>query len=270
MLLAIDIGNSNISIGIFQKSTLTHSWRITSDLLKEADEYSVLLSRLVTEVPVLKNSSLARKYCQSTNFHIVMCSVVPPLTDTLSQACSKLFKLEPLIVGRHIHPNITINYDVPEDVGADRIVNALAAHSIHGGQSLIIVDLGTATVFDAISKEGSYLGGAIAPGLVLSAEALFLKASQLKRVELAFPPRAIGQNTNSSVQSGLIFGHISLIEGMVNKFKQELGKPSKVIGTGGLINHIVACTTVFDIVEPNLSMEGLRLAFEYYINPTKN
>ena len=261
MLLAIDIGNSNISIGIFQKSTLTHSWRITSDLLKEADEYSVLLSSLVTEVPILKNSS---------NFHIVMCSVVPPLTDTLSQACSKLFKLEPLIIGRQIHPNITINYDVPEDVGADRIVNALAARSIYGGQSLIIVDLGTATVFDAISKEGSYLGGAIAPGLALSGEALFLKASQLKQVELAFPPRAIGQNTNSSVQSGLIFGHISLIEGMVNKFKQELGKTSKVIGTGGMINHIIACTTVFDIVEPNLSMEGLRLAFEYYNNPTKN
>lgn len=261
MLLAIDIGNSNISIGIFQKSTLTHSWRITSDLLKEADEYSVLLSSLVTEVPTLKNSS---------NFCIVMCSVVPPLTDTLSQACSKLFKLEPLIVGRHIHPNITINYDVPEDVGTDRIVNALAAHSIYGGQSLIIVDLGTATVFDAISKEGSYLGGAIAPGLALSSEALFLKASQLNRVELTLPPRAIGQNTNSSVQSGLIFGHISLIEGMVNKFKQELGETSKVIGTGGLINHIVACTTVFDIVEPNLSMEGLRLAFEYYNNPTKN
>ena len=259
MLVAIDIGNSNISIGVFKKATLTHSWRITSDLLKETDEYTALLRQIIGA-----NSFLPK----SRDSHIIMCSVVPPLTNIVSQAIFNLFNLYPILIGKDIHPKLVINYDLPTDVGSDRIVNAIACNAMYRNEKecSIIVDMGTATVFDAIDHQGAYMGGAIAPGLILGSNALFSKTSQLKRVELNAPSHVIGQDTVESIQSGLILGHISLIEGMVAKFKGELGGKSKIIGTGGLINLILPGTSIFDIVAPNLAMDGLRISYETYRN----
>ena len=261
MLVAIDIGNSNISIGIFQDTTLTHSWRLTTDLRKETDEYTALFQQIISDKILLPKESVTPP---DEKPNIVMCSVVPPLTNIISQAMFTLFYVHPLLIGKDIRPNLQIHYDAPTDVGSDRIVNAVASNSMYRDQEecAVIVDMGTATVFDAIDRHGSYAGGAIAPGLILGSNALFTQASQLKRVELIAPPESIGQNTTRSIQSGLILGHISLIEGMVNKFRNELRGKSKIIGTGGLLNLILPATSIFDIVAPNLAMDGLRIAYK--------
>ena len=265
MLVAIDIGNSNISIGIFQDATLIHSWRLTTDLLKETDEYTALFQQIIGDKIHLPKEPLTSS---NKNSNIAMCSVVPPLTNIISQAIFNLFNVHPLLIGKDIRPNLQIHYNLPTDVGSDRIVNAIASNSMYRGQEecLIVVDMGTATVFDAIDHQGSYVGGAIAPGLVLGSNALFTKASQLKREELTAPSISIGQYTTRSIQSGLILGHASLIEGMVAKFRNELGGKSKIIGTGGLLNLILPASSIFDVVAPNLAMDGLRIAYEAHID----
>ena len=248
MLLAIDIGNTNISLGVFDGDRLVSTWRIASDPRRMADEYGLLLGSILP----LKGVEVD----QVTS--ACMCSGVPALTATFGEACRVHFGVTPLTVTAGVKTGVSILYDSPRDVGADRIVDAAAAYKIYGGP-VIIVDFGTGTVFDAVSAAGEYLGGAIAPGINLAAEALFLNASMLRRVELVPPKSAIGRNTVAALQSGLVLGYVGLVEGMVVRFKAELGQESRVVATGGLAEVIAQRTDVFDEINPHLTLLGLRI-----------
>ena len=189
-----------------------------------------------------------------------ICSVVPPLTVVFEDVCKSFFGVNPVMVSVGTRTGLRILYDSPRDVGADRIVDAVAAIKLYGAPA-IVVDIGTATVFDAVNRDGEYLGGAIAPGISLAADALFLNTSQLRRVELIAPARAIGQNTTAALQSGLVLGYAGLVTGMVERFKQELGQDARVIGTGGSIGVIARETDVFHAINPDLTLVGLRLIY---------
>lgn len=251
MLLTIDIGNTAITLGVFDGDCLTTTLRVATDTRRLPDEYGLLLTNLLrrkgVEPPQIKAACI--------------CSVVPPLTIVLEEVCQNCFKVTPLTVSVGTRTGLKILYDSPRDVGADRIVDAVAAIDLYG-PPLIVVDIGTATVFDAVNRDGEYLGGAIAPGITLAAEALFLNTSQLRRVELVAPKTAIGQNTTVALQSGLVLGYAGLVTSMVERFKSELGQDSKVIGTGGLIDVIAKETQVFDAINPDLTLIGLRLIHE--------
>jgi type III pantothenate kinase len=251
MLLAIDIGNTNITLGIFQGDQLRATWRLAPDVNRLADEYGVLM------VNLLEHEGLGKADLDAA----VMCSVVPDLEPVFEQVCRRYFDVEPLVVGTGVRTGLRILYDSPRDVGADRVADAVAAIHLYG-TPLILVDLGTGAVFNAISKEGDYVGGAIAPGLGIAAEALFRRAARLYRVELARPKTAIGRNTVAAVQSGLIFGYVGLVEGMVARFKQELGGQAKVVATGGYAELLAPETSAIDVIDPNLTLTGLRLIFE--------
>jgi type III pantothenate kinase len=190
-----------------------------------------------------------------------MASVVPPLTAVFRDMVMSYFKQTPLVVGAGVKTGVQIRYDSPRDVGADRIVDAAATFKLYGGPACI-VDFGTATTFDAITDKGEYLGGALAPGIAIAAEALFSRTSKLPRVDLVRPPRAIGTNTVHAMQSGLIFGYVYLVEGMVARFRAELGEPMRVVGTGGLAQTIAQETDVIEVVNPWLTLEGLRMIWE--------
>jgi type III pantothenate kinase len=248
MLLTVDIGNTNTTLGIFDKEVLIASFRLSTDHKRQPDEYAALIYSLLP----LQNINTQ---------HIdkaIICSVVPPLTNIFQNACKIAFKIDALIVGPGIKTGIEILYDSPRDVGADRIADAVAAHQLYGSP-VIVVDLGTATVLDALDRNGNYLGGAIFPGIQVSAEALFLGTSQLRRVELSAPKEAIGKNTISALQSGLVYGHVSMIEGMIIRFKKELGQETIVVATGGLAYLIANETEVFQHVNINLTLIGLRM-----------
>ncbi|MEX0788544.1 MAG: type III pantothenate kinase, partial [Anaerolineales bacterium] len=191
----------------------------------------------------------------------VLASVVPPLTGTWIQACAKYVSREPLVVDAGVRTGVRIRYEDPKGVGADRVADAAAAQRLYGGPACI-VDFGTATTFDAITAEGDYLGGALAPGIGIAAEALFQRTAKLPRVDLARPPAAIGRNTVHALQSGLLFGYVGLVEGMVGRFRAELGKEMKVIGTGGLVDVIAAETAVIEFKAPWLTLEGLRIIWD--------
>jgi type III pantothenate kinase len=251
MLLAIDIGNTNITLGMFQGEQLRATWRLAPDVNRLADEYGVLMISLLSQEGLGKSDIDAA----------VMSSVVPDLEPVFEQACARYFNVRPLVVGTGVRTGLRILYDSPRDVGADRVADAVAAIHLYG-PPLIVVDLGTGTVFDAISKEGDYVGGAIAPGMAIAAEALFRRAAKLYRVELARPKTAIGRNTVAAVQSGLIFGYVGLVEGIVTRFKEELGGQAKVVATGGWAELIAAETSVIDVVDPNLTLTGLRILYE--------
>ena len=216
MLLAVDIGNTNISLGVFLKEDLKANWRIATDTRRMTDEYGLILNQLLP----------LRRIDPSQVSSVAICSVVPPLTPTFVQLCQAYFGVSPLIVGSGTKTGVRILYDNPRDVGTDRIVDAAAALTLYGGP-VIIVDFGTATVFDAISEGGDYLGGAISPGISVAADALFHSTSQLRRVELNRPPAAIGKNTIHALQSGLILGYAEMVKGMVARFKAELGPVPK-------------------------------------------
>jgi type III pantothenate kinase len=192
---------------------------------------------------------------------ICLGSVVPPLTSTMVQACNKYLKLDPLVVDAGVKTGVRILYQDPKAVGADRIADAAAVRQLYGGPACV-VDFGTATTFDGISKDGDYLGGAIAPGIGIAAEALFLRAAKLPRVDLKRPPNTIGRNTIHAMQSGLLFGYVSLVEGMVNRFREELGEEMRVIGTGGLAEILAAETESIEIVAPWLTLDGLRMIWD--------
>ncbi|MDP6454627.1 MAG: type III pantothenate kinase, partial [SAR202 cluster bacterium] len=192
---------------------------------------------------------------------IALCSVVPPLTPSFVQLCKDYFDTEPLEVGAGTKTGIRVKYDTPRDVGADRIVDAAAALAIYGGPA-IVVDLGTATVFDAVTNTGDYLGGAIAPGIQIAADSLYHTTAQLRRVELTAPPFAIGKNTVHSLQSGLVLGYAELVKGMVRRFDEELGGNSKVVATGGLASVVASDVGLFDAIDPDLTLTGLRLIHE--------
>ena len=251
MLLAIDIGNSNISLGVFDGQKLNCTVRLSTDSRRLVDEYG----EITTNIMSLKGVAAAEIDGAS------ICSVVPPLTSTFEGVCREYFNVVPLTVNAGVKTGVRILYDNPRDVGADRVVDAAAAYRLYGGP-VIVVDFGTGTVFDAISKDGDYLGGAISPGIEVAAEALHQSTSQLRRVDLAFPKHAIGRNTGDSLQSGLFLGYVSLVEGMVRRFKKELGCEAKVIATGGLARVISSATNIFDAANPDLTLMGLRMIYE--------
>ena len=251
MLLAIDIGNTNVTLGVFDKEDLRATWAIATDIKKTADEYAVFLMNL------LPRDGLDIKDVDQ----ISIACVVPPLLSTMEDMCNRYFKTTPLVVGPGVKTGVRICTDNPREVGADRIVNVAAAHRIYGGPA-IIIDFGTATTFDVLSKTGDYLGGAIAPGIVISAEALFTRASKLPRIELIPPEKAIGKNSVEAMQAGIMFGYAGLIENLVGRIRKEMGGKAKVIATGGLSAVIASETQVIEIVDKNLTLVGLRLIHE--------
>jgi len=250
MLLAIDIGNTDTTLGVFEGEELRATWHIATGIHRMADEYAALLLNL------LHHQGLGTSDIKEA----VLCSVVPPLVATFEELFQRYFHISPLVVEAGVKTGVRIRMDNPREVGADRIVNAAAAHHLYGGP-IIITDMGTATTFDTVSREGDYLGGAIAPGIAAAAEALFNQAAMLPRVELIHPKRAIGTNTIAAMQSGIIFGYVGLIEGMVARIQQELGEKTKVVATGGFAELIAKETAVIDVVNPNLTLIGLRLVY---------
>jgi type III pantothenate kinase len=251
MLLVVDIGNTSITLGLYEAEKLGARWRLASDNDRTTDEYGILLVQLLERVEV-----------RSEDIHaIAVASVVPPLTGTFERACREYLKTVPLIVDAGTKTGIPIRYEDPKQVGADRVANAAAVRRMHKG-SACIVDFGTATIFDAISADGEYLGGAIAPGIGIASDALFRRAAKLPRVEITRPPNAIGRNTVHSLQSGLLYGYVGLVEGMVARFRAELGPDMKTIGTGSLVEFIARETGSIDVVEPWLTLQGLKIIYD--------
>lgn len=248
MLLAVDVGNSNITLGLFQGEQLAATWRMSTDVRRTRDEYAATLWTLLARSGIRPEEIRAA----------ALSNVVPPLQDVIEGVCNDLLHVKPLIVTASTPTGIRIKVDYAFEVGADRIVNAAAALVLYGLPALVI-DFGTATTFDAISADGAYLGGAIAPGIAISAEALFERASKLPRVALKAPPAAIGHNTVNSMQSGLIFGYVGLVEGLVKRIRDELGGTAVVVATGGLAETIAQETKVIEIVDPDLTLHGLRV-----------
>ena len=251
MLLAVDVGNTNIVFGAFDENNLTVSWRVSTQANRSVDEYRVLLSRLF---------ELEDLHIEMIEAAIVSC-VVPPVLEALPEAIEKMFGLRPMIVGPGIKTGMPIFYSNPSEVGADRIVNAVAAFErFH--QQTIIVDFGTATTFDCVSKKGEYLGGLIAPGIHISMEALFQYASKLPRVALCWPERVIGKTTVHSIQSGLLYGYVEMVDGIVRRVSRELGGSSKVIATGGLARLISREAKSIHEIDELLTLSGLRVIYE--------
>ncbi len=251
MLLAIDIGNTNITLGLYDGETLGPHWRLATAHERMPDEYGLQLLGLLQHAAHRPGDITAA----------VVASVVPPLTGTLLQACRTYLNCDPFVVDAGVKTGVRVKYDDPKAVGADRIVDAAAVHRLYGGPACV-VDFGTGTTFDAISKEGDYLGGAIAPGIGIAAEALFQRTAKLTRVDLVRPPAAIGRNTVHALQSGLLFGYVGLVEGMVKRFREELGAEMKVVGTGGLVEIIARETEAIQIIAPWLTLDGLRIVWE--------
>jgi type III pantothenate kinase len=250
MLLAIDIGNTNIMLGLYDDDTLGPHWRLSTNHERMPDEFAMQL------IGLLQFAGVAPDQIDG----VAIASGVPVLTSRWTEVCRDYLACEPLIVSARLKTGITIRYDNPDAVGADRIVDALAAYHHYGGPACI-VDFGTATTFEAITAGGEYLGGAIAPGIGIAADALAQRAAKLPKVDLVRPPSVIGRNTVHSMQSGLLFGYVGLVEGMVARFKAELGPETKVIGTGGLAPLIAGETSVIDIIAPWLTLDGLRLIY---------
>ncbi len=250
MLLAIDIGNTDTTFGVFEGEELCATWHMATNIHRMADEYAALLLNLLhhqgIDPSAIKEAAL--------------CSVVPPVIATGEDLLRRYFHISPLVVGAGVKTGVRIRVDNPREVGADRIVNAAAAHHLYGGPA-IITDMGTATTFDVVSKEGDYLGGVIAPGINTAAEALFTQTAMLPRVELVCPKRAIGSNTIAAMQSGIVFGYVGLVEGIMARIQQELGEKAKVVATGGWAELIARETPVIDVVNPNLTLIGLRLIY---------
>ena len=248
MLLAIDIGNTNIVWGVFDGDKLLVDWRVGTDHAKTTDEYAILL------LDLLQVKGISPKRVDG----VILSSVVPPLTPLLEELSETYFHCLPLIVSTELETGLAIKYTNPQEVGSDRIVNAAAAFRRYGGP-LIIVDFGTATTFCAVTAAGEYLGGAIAPGLRISAEALYARTAKLPKVELARPKSAIGQNTVASMQAGLIFGYAGLVDELVRRIQHELGRECFVLATGGLAGLIAPESQTIREVRPHLILEGLAL-----------
>ncbi|HEK84796.1 MAG: type III pantothenate kinase [Candidatus Saccharicenans sp.] len=258
MLMVFDIGNTTIGMGIFQGKKLLAHWKLKSDREKTADEYGIIFGNL------LNHQNLSGEKINGA----IISSVVPPLTPIIQTACQNFFKIKPLVVGPGLKTGIPILYENPAEVGSDRIVVAAAAYEKYGGPCLV-VDFGTATTFDAISAAGEYLGGAIAPGIQIAAEALYLRTAKLPRIEIKKPKSAIGRNTVASMQSGLYFGYLGLVNNIIAEISKELTAKPKVIATGGLAELVVSDIPVIDHLEPDLVLEGLRLLFEKNKRPEK-
>jgi type III pantothenate kinase len=251
MLLAIDIGNTNIEVGVFRGKELYKHWKITSEREKTCDEYKITLLNLFS-LSELKASAVKA---------IIISSVVPPLTPVFKDLGRAVFHYNPLVIGPGLKTGMPILYENPQEVGADRIAASIAAHERYGGPT-IVVDFGTATTFDAISAEGEYLGGAIAPGIQIAAESLYLKTAKLPRIEIAKAKRAIGRTTVASMQSGLYFGYIGLVASIIKAIQEELGGECTVVATGGLSSLICSEIDAISHQAPFLVLDGLRIIYE--------
>ncbi len=250
LLLCIDIGNTHITLGLFDEKTLCHHWRLATDGQRTEDEYVFVLKGLM-EQEAINISGVEGA---------VLASVVPDLTPIWIHVCQTVLGRPPVLFSAALCPEISIAYDPPHEVGADRLADVLAVHCLYTLPACI-VDFGTATTFDAVAGDGTYRGGAIAPGLQIAANALFQHTALLPKVDLAPPPQAIGSNTRHALQSGLFWGYTSLVEGMIQHFRADLGSDMTVIGTGGLARIFRDHTRIFDHYAPWLTLEGLRLAF---------
>jgi len=251
MLLTVDIGNTNINIGVFDGSKLKGTWKVATGVHRMPDEYASLLLNLFDRQGIDASQITGA----------ILCSVVPPLVGVFEEVCRRYLKVLPLVVESGVKTGVRICLDNPREVGADRVVNAVAAHQMYGG-SVIVIDLGTATTFDAVSEDGDYLGGAIAPGIAIATEALFTRTAALPRVELTHPKRAVGRSTVAAMQSGIVFGYAGLIEGIVTRIQQEMGGKAKVVATGGYAELLARETPVIEVVNPDLTLIGLRLIYE--------
>ena len=251
MLLAIDVGNTNISFGVFEGEALLHHVRAESARARTADEYAVLVRQM------LALHGVGAEGIDSA----IIASVVPTLTDTMVGLVRRAFHRDALVVGPGIRTGMPILYENPREVGADRIVNAVAAYE-WARAGVIVVDFGTATTFDCVTPRGEYLGGVIAPGIQISAEALFSRAARLHRVEIALPPRVVGRNPVHSMQSGIVYGYAGLVDGLSARLKRELGYPCRVVATGGLARLIAPQTESIEVVDDDLTLTGLRLLYE--------
>lgn len=250
-LFCIDIGNTNVVMGLYSGPELVAHWRVATDGHRMADEYGMLV------LDLLERSGQPPAVIEG----IIIASVVPPVTALFEKLSERYLGHKPLVVDAEVHTGVRILLDNPKEVGTDRVVNAVAAYRRYGGPACV-VDLGTATTFDLLSATGDYLGGAIAPGLGIAAEALTQRTAKLPRIDLVRPPSVIGKNTIQAMQSGLLFGYVGLVEGLVARFRAELGPELKVIATGGLASLLAAETTAFDAIDPWLTLEGLRLVWE--------
>jgi type III pantothenate kinase len=251
MLLTIDVGNTNLTLGLYSNEQLGPHWRLATDHGRMPDEYGLQFLGLLDHVGV--------RVDQVTG--VCLSSVVPQLTSRIVQACQVYLLQTPFIVSAQVHTGVTIRYNTPQAVGADRIADAAAVMQLYGGPACVI-DFGTATTFNAITAAGEYLGGAITPGIGIAADALFHHTAKLPRVDLEAPPNVIGQNTVHAMQSGLLFGYVSLVEGMIARFRAEMGDDMKVIVTGGLAEVIASHSQAIDIVAPWLTLDGLRIIWD--------
>lgn len=251
MLLAIDVGNTHMTLGVYQGEVLTHHWRIATEQDRTADEYGLLITSLLDHAGL-----------DSRGMHgVAICSVVPPLTPTLERMCREYFKQAPLTVGPGVKTGLVIRYDNPREVGADRVVLAVAAYAKYGGPTIMVDFSSTATIFDYISRTGEYLGGVIAPGVELSADALFRTAAKLPRIELVRPKSVLGRNTVSCMQSGIIFGFAGQVDEIVRRLIEENG-PATVVATGEAVDLIAPECRRVQHVDPWLTLDGLRLIYE--------
>jgi type III pantothenate kinase len=255
MLLVLDVGNTNTTLGVFDGATLTHSWRLTSERQRTVDEYGIMC-RTLLQLANLESSAISS---------IAISSVVPPLDFTLYKMAEVYFGIHPLFVNAG-NAGMPILYDDPSEVGADRIVNAVAALARYGGPC-IVVDFGTATTFDAISRAGEYLGGIIYPGIQISADALFQRAARLRNTDIRRPDKLIGTNPSASIQSGLYYGNIALVDGLLEKMVEELGEGTRIVATGGLAPLISRGSRLIGSIDADITLEGLRIIHERNSNP---
>jgi type III pantothenate kinase len=250
-ILVLDVGNSNIAIGVYQGTKLCHHWRVATDRKRTGDELGMLLGSLFAD----------EGFDKGILEGVVLSSVVPPAISAVEYMCARYLKRTPLIVGPGIRTGLVIKYENPRDVGADRIANAVAAIEQYGAP-VIIVDLGTATTFTVIDEKANYLGGVIAPGIQISTDALFQRADKLPRIELTKPGRVVGKNTVSSMQSGVYYGFAGLVDGIINKISDEWNLPFRVIATGGMAGYVAAESSLIQDISPHLTLEGLRILWE--------
>lgn len=251
LLLTIDVGNTNTVLGIHAGAELRVHWRLTTRREQTADEYGILVRNLFAASDIEPGHVAG----------VALASVVPPLTSVLVALSRQYLGQDPLVVEPGVRTGMPILYEPPGDVGADRIVNGVAAHAAHGGP-VIVVDFGTATTFDVVTRKGEYLGGVICPGVGISADALFQRAARLPRVDVRNPGRVIGRSTVGSMQAGLYFGYAAMVEGLLARIKAELGEPARVVATGGLAESLAADIPGIDLVDPVLTLTGLRLIWE--------
>ena len=249
-LLAVDVGNSNTVLGLFGGAELIRFWRLTTRRESTADEIALSVEALLATVPGERRPD-----------HVIIANVVPSLRFPLRQAIRQVLGREPTFVEPGVKTGMPILYEVPQEVGADRIVNAVAAHARLGGPC-IVVDFGTATTFDVVTEKGEYAGGVIVPGIAISAEALFEKAARLWRVDIRRPDKVVGKTTATSIQSGLYFGYLSLVDGMIDRIAQEIGRKPRVVATGGLAELFGGGSERIELVDPLLTLTGLRLIHE--------